>query len=132
MYTKFDDAINPRIILANTYHLAVQPSTEIVDTMGGIHEFMDISCNLLTDSGGFQMVSLLELAHITEEGVNFRSHVDGKEVVLTPEMSIGHQNRIGGDIIMQLDDVVRLFVCLFLSFFVFIYVLRTHVFVGYQ
>ena len=103
--------MNPKIILANTYHLAVQPGTEVVDTMGGIHEFMDIQCNLLTDSGGFQMVSLLELAHITEEGVNFRSHVDGKEIVLTPEMSIAHQNRIGGDIIMQLDDVVcdRLF-----------------------
>jgi queuine tRNA-ribosyltransferase catalytic subunit len=83
-----------------------QPGTELLEEMGGLHEFMAWPNNLLTDSGGFQMVSLLALARITEEGVTFQSPMDGTEMLLTPEMSIEHQNRIGSDIMMQLDDVV--------------------------
>ena len=73
---------------------------------GGLHKFMNWKRAILTDSGGFQMVSLLQLAEITEEGVNFQSPYDGTKVMLTPEHSIDIQNSIGADIIMQLDDVV--------------------------
>lgn len=96
----------PEIILGNTYHLASQPGTELIDELGGLHKFMNWKHNMLTDSGGFQMVSLLKLAEITEEGVKFQSPVDGKEMMLTPEESIKCQNEIGADIMMQLDDVV--------------------------
>lgn len=82
--------------------------TEIIEKAGGLHKFMGWNHNLLTDSGGFQMVSLLSLAEITEEGVRFQSpYSNGKEVMLTPEHSIEIQNVIGADIIMQLDDVVE-------------------------
>mmetsp|Transcript_25885 Transcript_25885/g.28247 ORF Transcript_25885/g.28247 Transcript_25885/m.28247 type:complete len:437 (-) Transcript_25885:139-1449(-) len=101
-----DDEETPEIILGNTYHLASQPGTELIAEFGGLHKFMNWKRNMLTDSGGFQMVSLLKLARITEEGVNFQSPVDGREIMLTPEESIRCQNNIGADIMMQLDDVV--------------------------
>lgn len=101
-----DDAEGPEIILGNTYHLASQPGTELVAEFGGLHGFMNWKRNLLTDSGGFQMVSLLKLAEITEQGVKFRHPEDGREMMLTPEESIKCQNEIGADIMMQLDDVV--------------------------
>ncbi len=101
-----DDEETPEIILGNTYHLASQPGTELIAEFGGLHKFMNWKRNMLTDSGGFQMVSLLKLARITEEGVNFQSPVDGREMMLTPEESIRCQNNIGADIMMQLDDVV--------------------------
>jgi tRNA-guanine family transglycosylase len=101
-----DPALAPEIILGNTYHLGSQPGTGLLAELGGLHKFMNWPRNLLTDSGGFQMVSLLELAEITEEGVKFKSPVDGAEMMLTPEESIKFQNEIGADIIMQLDDVV--------------------------
>lgn len=101
-----ETAMNPEIILGNTYHLAYQPGTPLVAEMGGLHEFMNWPNCLLTDSGGFQMVSLLKFAEITEEGVKFESPVDGSEMMLTPEQSIQCQNEIGADIMMQLDDVV--------------------------
>jgi len=138
------EALNNQIILANTYHLALQPGTELIrdageDTGGGLHKFMGWDRNILTDSGGFQMVSLLKLAEITEEGVTFENPFkdadDGEEVgaenydgggnkkrphpsstsakqiksqrmLLRPEDSIYHQNNIGSDIMMALDDVV--------------------------
>lgn len=100
------DELAPEIILGNTYHLASQPGTELIAELGGLHKFMNWSNNLLTDSGGFQMVSLLKLAEITEQGVKFQSPVDGAEMMLTPEESIKCQNEIGADIMMQLDDVV--------------------------
>eukprot|EP01035_Chromulina_nebulosa_P021165 gene21165-27421_t len=100
------DDVCPEIILGNTYHLASQPGTPLIAELGGLHKFMNWRKNVLTDSGGFQMVSLLKLAQITEEGVKFSSPVDGKEMMLTPEESIKCQNEIGADIIMQLDDVV--------------------------
>lgn len=101
-----DDALAPEIILGNTYHLALQPGTDLLESLGGLHKFMNWEHNLLTDSGGFQMVSLLALAEITEEGVRFQSPNDGSLMLLTPEQSIKCQNQIGADIIMQLDDVV--------------------------
>eukprot|EP01041_Mallomonas_annulata_P003614 gene3614-7194_t len=101
------DSMSPEIILGNTYHLALQPGTETIAHFGGLHKFMNWEHNLLTDSGGFQMVSLLQLAEITEEGVKFQSpENDGTEMLLTPEQSIKFQNDIGADIIMQLDDVI--------------------------
>lgn len=95
------------IILGNTYHLGNRPGTEVLTKAGGLHNFMGWNRALLTDSGGFQMVSLLKLAEITEEGVKFRSPYDDSEIMLTPEKSIEIQNCIGADIIMQLDDVVQ-------------------------
>lgn len=81
--------------------------TEILDKIGGLHKFMNWNRNLLTDSGGFQMVSLLQLAEIDENGVNFKSPYDGSQCMLTPEHSMQIQNSIGADIMMQLDDVVK-------------------------
>ncbi|CAH0557086.1 unnamed protein product [Brassicogethes aeneus] len=96
-----------QIMLANTYHLGTKPGAKILKKAGGLHKFMNWKGALLTDSGGFQMVSLLKLAEITEEGVKFQSLNEQKaEVMLTPEHSIEIQNAIGADIIMQLDDVV--------------------------
>lgn len=95
-----------QIILGNTYHLGMRPGKRILEKAGGLHGFMNWKRALLTDSGGFQMLSLLKLAEITEEGVKFQSPHDGEEMLLTPEKSIEIQNSIGADIIMQLDDVV--------------------------
>ncbi|CAG8447356.1 10563_t:CDS:2 [Acaulospora colombiana] len=95
-----------QIMLNNTYHLGLKPGQELLEGIGGSHKFQNWEGNLLTDSGGFQMVSLLKLACITEEGVEFQSPHDGSTMLLTPEHSISLQNSIGADIIMQLDDVV--------------------------
>ncbi|XP_014234632.1 queuine tRNA-ribosyltransferase catalytic subunit 1 [Trichogramma pretiosum] len=100
------EELDCQIILGNTYHLGNRPGPEILKKAGGLHKFMNWKRALLTDSGGFQMVSLLKLAKITEDGVNFRSPFDDSECMLTPERSIEIQNAIGADIIMQLDDVV--------------------------
>lgn len=99
--------LNCEIILGNTYHLGNRPGTEVLEKAGGLHKFMGWDRALLTDSGGFQMVSLLKLAKITEEGVQFKSPYDDTTIMLTPERSIEIQNCIGADIIMQLDDVVE-------------------------
>lgn len=108
-----DEALDCPIILGNTYHLALQPGTDLVREMGGLHTFMHWDRAILTDSGGFQMVSLLKLAEITEEGVTFENPFikDGEKfksqrMMLRPEDSIAHQNNIGSDIMMALDDVV--------------------------
>merc|ERR1719381_183500 len=95
-----------RIMLSNTYHLGNRPGEEVLKAAGGLHKFMNWNRSLLTDSGGFQMVSLLKLAEITEEGVNFESPYDGSKCMLTPERSMEIQHAIGADIMMQLDDVV--------------------------
>ncbi|CAN0016583.1 queuine tRNA-ribosyltransferase catalytic subunit 1 [Lampetra fluviatilis] len=94
------------ICLGNTYHLAMRPGPELIEKAKGLHGFMDWERCLLTDSGGFQMVSLMELAEVTEEGVRFSSPYDGRHILLTPEASIHIQNSLGSDIMMQLDDVV--------------------------
>ncbi|CAG9567041.1 unnamed protein product [Danaus chrysippus] len=101
------EEIDCEIILGNTYHLGNRPGVDVLKKAGGLHKFMGWNRALLTDSGGFQMVSLLKLAEITEEGVKFRSPYDNSEIMLTPEKSIEIQNCIGADIIMQLDDVVQ-------------------------
>jgi queuine tRNA-ribosyltransferase len=95
-----------RLCLNNTYHLGLKPGQDVLDAVGGAHKFQGWNHNILTDSGGFQMVSLLKLAKITEEGVRFLSPHDGSPMLLTPEHSIDLQNSIGSDIIMQLDDVL--------------------------
>ncbi|XP_047116886.1 queuine tRNA-ribosyltransferase catalytic subunit [Schistocerca piceifrons] len=101
------EKLDCQIILGNTYHLGTRPGPDIIKKAGGLHKFMGWKRALLTDSGGFQMVSLLKLAEITEEGVKFRSPYNDSEVMLSPENSIHIQNAIGADIIMQLDDVVK-------------------------
>ncbi|EMC93187.1 hypothetical protein BAUCODRAFT_230243 [Baudoinia panamericana UAMH 10762] len=95
-----------RLCLNNTYHLGLKPGQATLDTIGGAHKLQSWPHNILTDSGGFQMVSLLKLAQVTEEGVRFLSPHDGTPMLLTPEHSISLQNSIGSDIIMQLDDVI--------------------------
>eukprot|EP00892_Ulva_mutabilis_P009127 jgi/Ulvmu1/6587/UM003_0224.1 len=94
------------LILGNTYHLGNRPGADAVEQLGGLHKFSGWDRAMLTDSGGFQMVSLLHLAQITEEGVTFCSPADGSSMLLTPEHSIAIQNRLGADILMALDDVV--------------------------
>ena len=100
------EELNCHVILGNTYHLENRPGSDLVASMGGLHEFINWNRGMLTDSGGFQMVSLLHLADITEQGVTFQSPTDGHTMLLTPEHSIAVQNRLGADIIMALDDVV--------------------------
>lgn len=92
------------IILANTYHLYLRPGHEIVREAGGLHKFMNWERAILTDSGGFQVFSLGAMRKITEEGVEFRSHIDGSKHMLTPERSIDVQNALGSDIIMAFDE----------------------------
>ncbi|XP_011700142.1 PREDICTED: probable queuine tRNA-ribosyltransferase [Wasmannia auropunctata] len=101
------EQLDCQIILGNTYHLGNRPGADILRKAGGLHKFMNWKRALLTDSGGFQMVSLLQLAEITEEGVKFKSPYNESECMLTPEHSIQIQNAIGADIVMQLDDVVK-------------------------
>lgn len=92
------------IILSNTYHLYLRPGHEIIREAGGLHRFMNWNRAILTDSGGFQVFSLGELRKITEEGVRFRSHIDGSSHMLSPEKSIEVQNALGSDIMMAFDE----------------------------
>ena len=92
------------IILSNTYHLYLRPGHEIVREAGGLHKFMNWDRAILTDSGGFQVFSLGSLRKITEEGVKFRSHIDGSPHMITPEKSIEIQNSLGSDIMMAFDE----------------------------
>jgi queuine tRNA-ribosyltransferase len=92
------------LILANTYHLYLRPGDELVSEMGGLHQFMSWSGSILTDSGGFQVFSLAENRKIDEDGVTFKSHIDGSTHRLTPEKSIAIQENLGADIIMAFDE----------------------------
>jgi queuine tRNA-ribosyltransferase len=96
------------IVLANTYHLMLRPSAERVAALGGLHAFMHWPLPILTDSGGYQVMSLASLRKVAEAGVAFRSHLDGAMVELTPERAIEVQMLLGSDIAMQLDECVRL------------------------
>lgn len=96
------------ILLGNTYHLMLRPGAERVASLGGLHVFMDWERPILTDSGGFQVMSLSKLRKITEKGVTFRSHIDGAAYELTPERSIEIQTLLDSDIIMQLDECIPL------------------------
>ena len=95
-----------QILLANTYHLHLRPGPEIFQKLGGIHNFMNWSRSVLTDSGGFQIFAMPNDRHMSEEGAKFLSYVDGKHILLTPELSIGTQKAIGSDIMMVLDQCV--------------------------
>lgn len=97
-----------RIVLANTYHLALRPGEEVVRSLGGLHQFMGWSGPMLTDSGGFQMFSLAKLVKVDERGAKFRSHIDGSLVELTPERSVEIQQALGADIAMVFDHVIGL------------------------
>ena len=92
------------ILLGNTYHLMLRPTAERIDRLGGLHNFMNWDKPILTDSGGFQVMSLADLRKLTEEGVTFRSHVDGSRHMLTPERSMEIQRLLGSDIVMCFDE----------------------------
>ena len=96
--------INADIILSNTYHLYLRPGVEIIEKAGGIHKFINWSSNILTDSGGYQVYSLASKRKITNNGVEFKSHVDGSSHLFTPEKVIDIQRLIGADIIMAFDE----------------------------
>ena len=101
------EAMNASIILSNTYHLWLRPGEDILDEAGGIHEFMNYHNGpVLTDSGGFQVFSLAKLRDISEEGVKFKSHLDGSRLFMSPEDSIHIQEKIGSDIAMSFDDCI--------------------------
>lgn len=100
------DAIGAEIILGNTYHLYLRPGDELVARRGGLHEFNAWRKPILTDSGGFQVFSLSDLRRITEEGVEFRSHLDGSKHLFTPEKVISIQRNLNSDIMMVLDECV--------------------------
>jgi len=98
------ELIDAKIILGNTYHLFVRPGDELIKEAGGLHKFMNWDRAILTDSGGFQVFSLAKLRDISEEGVKFKCHLDGRELFISPEKSISIQNNLGSDIMMSFDE----------------------------
>lgn len=104
MYTDQVAALGAEVVLGNTYHLMLRPGAERIARLGGLHEFMQWDKPILTDSGGFQVMSLSKLRKMTEQGVTFQSHIDGSKHHLTPERSIEIQCLLGSDIQMQLDE----------------------------
>ncbi len=108
MYPEQVKALGADVVLGNTYHLMLRPSAERIARLGGLHSFMNWPHPILTDSGGFQVMSLSQLRKITEKGVTFQSHIDGSKHELTPERSVEIQNLLGSDIVMQLDECVAL------------------------
>ncbi|MGE9874755.1 tRNA guanosine(34) transglycosylase Tgt [Hornefia butyriciproducens] len=96
--------LGAEIILSNTYHLYLRPGHELIREAGGLHRFMNWNRAILTDSGGFQVFSLGQLRKITEEGVQFQSHIDGSRHILTPEKAVEIQNALGSDIMMAFDE----------------------------
>jgi tRNA-guanine family transglycosylase len=101
-------AAGAEILLANTYHLSLRPGAETVRELGGLHRFMGWNGPILTDSGGFQVMSLSALRKVDDDGVEFRSHLDGSRHRLTPEDAIQIQDALGTDIAMSLDQLVEL------------------------
>lgn len=102
--TELKNEINPDIILGNTYHLYLRPQLDILEKAGGLHKFINWDRNILTDSGGYQVYSLADNRKITEEGVKFKSHIDGSYHFFTPEGVMDIQRTIGADIIMAFDE----------------------------
>ncbi|WP_299045599.1 tRNA guanosine(34) transglycosylase Tgt [uncultured Polaribacter sp.] len=102
--TELKNEINPDIILGNTYHLYLRPKLEVLEAAGGLHKFMNWDRNILTDSGGYQVYSLSGRRKINEEGVKFKSHIDGSTHFFTPENVMEIQRTIGADIIMAFDE----------------------------
>lgn len=103
-YEWLEGEMDARIVLANTYHLFLRPGPEIIRQLGGLHKFSTWNRSLLTDSGGFQVFSLTDLRKLTEEGVEFRSHIDGSKKYLSPEISMEVQAALGSDIVMVFDE----------------------------
>ncbi|WP_026605849.1 tRNA guanosine(34) transglycosylase Tgt [Methylocapsa acidiphila] len=101
-------ALGADIVLSNTYHLMLRPGAERIAELGGLHKFMNWPWPILTDSGGFQVMSLAKLRKLDENGVTFQSHIDGSRHLLTPERSMQIQDLLGADIQMQFDECVRL------------------------
>jgi queuine tRNA-ribosyltransferase len=101
------EELGAQIILANTYHLSLRPGHELIRKLGGLHTFMSWRRAILTDSGGYQVFSLSELRKVTNEGVRFRSHLDGSEHLLTPEKAAEIQLALGSDIAMVLDECIK-------------------------
>ena len=96
--------IGLNMVLANTYHLYLRPGIPVIEKMGGLHKFMAWDGPILTDSGGYQIFSLAQLRQVSDEGVIFRSHIDGSQHLITPELAIQFQEALGADIIMVLDE----------------------------
>ncbi len=101
------EACGTQVVLGNTYHLWVRPGDDLIQEMGGLHQFMRWKGPILTDSGGFQVFSLSQLRTLSEEGVEFRSHVDGAKLFLSPEKSMQIQMNLGSDIIMAFDECLE-------------------------
>jgi queuine tRNA-ribosyltransferase len=101
------EELGAQVILGNTYHLFLRPGHELVRRLGGLHKFMSWNGAILTDSGGYQVFSLSDLRKITDEGVRFRSHLDGAEHLLTPERAAEIQLALGSDIAMVLDECIE-------------------------
>lgn len=101
---KNKDIVDAKIILSNTYHLNLRPGTDVIKASGGLHKFMNWDRNILTDSGGFQVFSLQDIRKITEEGVEFKSHLNGEKLFMSPEDSINIQQVLGSDIMMCFDE----------------------------
>ena len=99
--------LNVGILLANTYHLYLRPGHELIARLGGLHKFMAWPRGILTDSGGYQVFSLADLRKVTDEGVRFRSHLDGTQHLLTPEKAVEVQRALGSDIAMVLDECIE-------------------------
>jgi queuine tRNA-ribosyltransferase len=108
MHPEAVKALGADIVLANTYHLMLRPGAERIAELGGLHKFMNWPWPILTDSGGFQVMSLAKLRKLDENGVTFQSHIDGARHLLTPERSMQIQDLLGADIQMQFDECVRL------------------------
>jgi queuine tRNA-ribosyltransferase len=103
-YEWLENELDARIILGNTYHLFLRPGVDVIRACGGLHKFSTWNRSLLTDSGGFQVFSLTELRKLTEEGVEFRSHIDGSKKFLSPEISMEIQAALGSEIVMVFDE----------------------------
>src|SRR5436190_16598023 len=99
-----ESEIDARVILGNTYHLFLRPGVETIRKFGGLHKFTSWNRSLLTDSGGFQVFSLTDLRKLTEDGVEFRSHLDGSKHFLSPEVSMEIQAALGSEIVMVFDE----------------------------
>lgn len=108
LHTDTVRALGADVVLGNTYHLMLRPGAERIAALGGLHPFMNWPHPILTDSGGFQVMSLAKLRTISERGVTFRSHIDGNYIELTPERAMEIQTLLGSDIAMQLDECVKL------------------------
>src|SRR5215213_10340351 len=99
-----ENELDARIILGNTYHLFLRPGVDVIAKVGGLHKFSTWNRSLLTDSGGFQVFSLTSLRKLSEDGVEFRSHIDGSKKFLSPEVSMDTQAALGSEIVMVFDE----------------------------